>query len=73
MLWFNFLAGFAYVAAGIGLGLGRRGAAWLAVFSAFGIHIVTGGAYELRTVVAMTVRSLFWVVTALLGLAGTVR
>jgi hypothetical protein len=25
VVWFNFLAGFAYVAAGVGLWLGRRG------------------------------------------------
>lgn len=69
VLWFNFLAGFAYVIAGAGLWLRRRWAVWLAlvlagataaVFAAFGVHIYSGGAYELRTVIAMSVRTLVW-------------
>ncbi len=71
VLWFNFLAGFAYVAAGIGLWLGRAlaarvalgiGVATLLVFGALGVHIATDGAYETRTVVAMTLRSTIWLV-----------
>ena len=31
ILWFNFVAGFAYVVAGIGLWMQRRWAVWLAV------------------------------------------
>lgn len=70
VLWFNFLAGFAYVIAGAGLWLRRRWALWLAVviagatatvFAAFGVHVFTGGAYEMRTVVAMSARTLVWV------------
>ncbi len=70
VLWFNFLAGFAYVAAGIGLWLRRGWSAWLAlalaagtlvIFAAFGIHIAAGGAFEARTVVAMSLRSGFWI------------
>lgn len=73
VLWFNFLAGFAYVIAGIGLWLQRRWALWLAVaiaastaiaFAAFGVHVLGGGAYELRTAVAMTLRLLVWIVIA---------
>ncbi|MBV6271900.1 hypothetical protein KVP09_03085 [Alcaligenaceae bacterium CGII-47] len=73
VLWFNFLAGFAYVIAGIGLWLRRRWASWLAVaiaaatalvFAAFGAHIYTGGAYEMRTVFAMSLRTLVWVTIA---------
>lgn len=69
VLWFNFLAGFAYVAAGAGLWLGRRWAAILAlaiagatllVFAAFGVHVLNGGAYETRTVGAMTLRTVVW-------------
>jgi hypothetical protein len=76
VLWFNFLAGFAYIAAGIGLWLRRRWAASLAllialatlvVFAAFGLHVVMGGAFEPRTVGAMTLRSLVWL--AIAGLA----
>lgn len=73
VLWFNFLAGFAYVIAGAGLWMHRRWAAWLAVgmvwatvltFVAFGVHVFFGGAYEQRTVIAMSVRTLVWVVIA---------
>lgn len=69
VLWFNFAAGFAYVAAGIGLWLQRRWALWIAVaiaastgliFAAFGVHVLGGGAHETRTVVAMTLRTLVW-------------
>jgi hypothetical protein len=70
VLWFNFVAGFAYVASGLGLWLRKRWAAQLAtviaaatalVFAAFGVHVLTGGAYEARTVGAMVLRTLFWV------------
>lgn len=77
VLWFNFLAGFAYSAAGLGLVAGRRWAAKLAlaiaastlvVFAALGLHIALGGGYEPRTVAAMTLRSAFWLLTAWLAL-----
>ena len=76
VLWFNFLAGFGYVAAGIGLWLRQRWAACLAfaiavgtlaVFAAFGVHVASGGAYELRTVIAMSLRSAVWLAIALLA------
>ena len=69
VLWFNFLAGFAYVIAGVGLWMRRRWATWLAmaiavatalVFLAFGVHVALGGAWERRTVIAMTLRTLVW-------------
>ena len=69
VLWFNFLAGFAYIVAGVGLWMRRRWAAWLAivitvatalVFLAFGVHVALGGTWERRTVVAMTLRTLVW-------------
>jgi len=77
VLWFNFLAGFAYVAAGVGLWLWRRWAAWLALgiavatllaFAAFGLHVAAGGAFEARTVAAMTLRSAVWVALAAFAL-----
>ena len=77
VVWFNFLAGFGYVVAGIGLWRQRRWAVWLAAaiaaatlltFAAFGVHVYTGGPYEMRTVIAMTLRSGVWLVIALLGL-----
>jgi hypothetical protein len=73
VLWFNFIAGFAYVVAGLGLFLWKRWAAQLsvviaiatvAVFAAFGIHVLRGGAFEARTVGAMTIRSVVWIVIA---------
>ena len=76
VLWFNFIAGFFYVAAGIGLWQRRRWAVWLAValavltaltFAAFGWHVSSGRAFEMRTVAAMTLRTLVW--TAIAGLA----
>ncbi|MBX3632078.1 MAG: hypothetical protein KF695_04110 [Simplicispira sp.] len=76
VLWFNFLAGFAYVVAGIALWRRQRWAAGLAlgialatalVFAAFGIHVLTGGAYEIRTAAAMTLRTTVWLVIAALA------
>ena len=77
VLWFNFLAGFAYVVAGAGLWLRRRWSALLAlaiaaatvlVFGAFGIHVAAGGAFEARTAWAMTLRSAVWVLIAVWAL-----
>ncbi|MDI1251009.1 MAG: hypothetical protein PSV13_19260 [Lacunisphaera sp.] len=76
VLWFNFLAGFLYVFAGAGLLWDKRWAAHLslllaistlAVFAAFGIHVFGGGAYETRTLGAMSLRSLFWVAVAVVS------
>lgn len=69
VLWFNFLAGFACVIAGIGL---WRRRAWavatalaiaggtLLISAAFCVYVATGGGYEMRTVYALTLRSLVW-------------
>lgn len=71
VLWFNFSAGFVYIVAGIGLWQLRRWSARLslllatttiAVFAAFGLHILNGGDYEMRTVIAMTLRSGVWII-----------
>ena len=73
VLWFNFVAGFAYVIAGAGLWMQQRWAALLAVaivaataltFAAFGVHVYFDGAYEPRTVIAMSLRTLVWAVIA---------
>lgn len=73
VLWFNFLAGFAYVLAGIGL---WRGAGWApmlslgiavtttAVFAAFLWHVGSGGAWEARTMGAMILRTGIWTAIA---------
>lgn len=69
VLWFNFLAGFAYLAAAPGLWRGRRRSArlalWLAlltlaVFAGFGVYVAAGGLFEARTVWAMAARSALW-------------
>ena len=73
VLWFNFLAGFAYVVAGVGLFMQQRWAMWLAVAiavstaftsAALGAVIVSGGAFEQRTVFAMGLRTIVWMVIA---------
>lgn len=75
IVWFNFLAGFAYIAAGIGIWRRRAWATALATalalltaiaFVAFGGWVATGGAYEMRTVVAMTIRTVLWTAIAAL-------
>lgn len=70
VLWFNFMTGFAYLLAGIGL---WRGTAWAPALSigiatatamvlAFFLwHVWRGGAYESRTMAAMVLRLGIWV------------
>ena len=69
VLWFNFIAGFAYVLVGAALWQGQRWASWGAgamalatalVAAAFGWHVMGGGAFEMRTVGAMLIRLTFW-------------
>ncbi|MEW5903059.1 MAG: hypothetical protein AB1722_01765 [Pseudomonadota bacterium] len=69
LLWFNFLSGFVYIGAGVGLWLQKRWAVLLSMalaaaiafaFVAFGLYIQSGGPYEQRTVIAMIVRLLVW-------------
>ena len=73
VVWGNFLAGFGYVAAGIGIALGRTWAAALATLIAtatiligvgFGAHVLSGGTFERRTVAALIFRSAVWVAIA---------
>ncbi|MBK9019866.1 MAG: hypothetical protein IPL72_07655 [Sulfuritalea sp.] len=77
VLWFNFIAGFVYVVAGVALLRTRRWAAAAAlllavvtvlVFLAFAVHILAGGAFEARTVGALSLRSLFWIAVALVAM-----
>ena len=76
VLWFNTAAGVAYVAAGLGLWRGRRWAfplsfaifaATLIVFAGFSLHVAQGGAFEMRTVFAMALRSAVWGVISLVA------
>lgn len=69
VLWFNTLAAGAYIVAGVGLWQARRWAyplslaifvATLLVFAGFGLHVARGGAFEMRTVFAMALRSAVW-------------
>ena len=75
VVWFNFLAGFAYSVAGVGVVLGSCWARNLAIaiagltaliFLAFAAHIFMGGLYEVRTLAAMTLRTSVWMATAFL-------
>jgi hypothetical protein len=69
VLWFNFIAGFFYILAGIGLWFTQRWAVWLAgvivistlvVFALLNLHIYNDGLFEFRTVIAMSLRSVVW-------------
>ncbi len=82
VLWFNFMAGFAYILAGLGLFLWRGWAITLAmaiavatllVYAGFGLHILAGGDYEQRTIEAMTLRSAVWVLIAFFARAAWKR
>lgn len=73
VLWFNFVAGFAYVAGGVGLLLRKRWGSIVAVgltastafvFLAFAVHALLGGAFATRTIGALTVRTGFWAFVA---------
>ena len=74
LVWFNFLSGFFYIAAGIGLWIQKRWAVFLSIalligiviaYVFFGIHILNGGPYEMRTVYAMALRTFVWSVISL--------
>lgn len=76
VLWFNFCSGFLYIFSGIGLWFIRSWGVKLAffifistgvIFIAFGIHVWSGGLFESRTVMAMTIRTVVW---ALISFAG---
>ncbi|MBK9517035.1 MAG: hypothetical protein IPO09_06690 [Anaeromyxobacter sp.] len=74
VVWFNFLAGFAYLVAAAGIALARRwagalslgiAAATLLACLAFAAHVLAGGAHETRTVVALAIRLTTWVAIGL--------
>jgi len=82
VVWFNFLAGFLYIAAGAGIWMRRPWAVWLSllisiatiiVFAIFGLHILEGGAYETRTCAAMSLRSLVWILISIFSYGGIIR
>ena len=76
VLWFNFLSGFFYIAAGIGLWIQKRWAVSLSIallisivitYIFFGIHVLTCGPYEMRTVYAMALRTFLWAVISIVS------
>ncbi len=82
VVWFNFLAGFVYMIAGGGLWLKKHWAVWmsifivtatLVVFAIFGIHILKGGMYEVRTIAAMSLRTVVWSLIALFAYRRIIR
>lgn len=82
VLWFNFLAGFVYILAGASLLRCRRWAVYtslfiaistILVFLAFGVHVIGGGAFERRTIGALTIRSLFWIAVTIVSIRAIQR
>ncbi|MDZ7575012.1 MAG: hypothetical protein U0934_13805 [Pseudotabrizicola sp.] len=76
VLWFNFLAGFAYMLASVGLFLQHRPAVWISlgiptstalVGIVFGVHMLQGGAFESRIVGAMFLRKKVWAVISVVA------
>jgi len=76
VVWFNFLSGFFYIAAGIGLWLQKRWAVTLSIalvisisitYIVFGINVLNGGPYEMRTVYAMALRTFLWIVISIVS------
>ncbi len=81
VVWFNFLAGFVYLAAGAGIWMCRHWAVWLSifiatatiiVFAAFGVHILGDGEYAPRTYAAMSLRSLAWIAISIFSYRGII-
>ena len=79
VLWFNFLAGFAYVVAGLGLWYRASWATSLsivialataAVFATFLWKVWSGTPYEARTMGAMGLRLATWVVISIVVARG---
>lgn len=78
VLWFNFCAGFVYILAGLGLLRRRPWAVYASIFlasstalvaAAFGAYVLGGGAFEVRTVGAMAIRLLFWIVVSVVSMS----
>ena len=73
VLWFNMLSGFVYIAAGLGILWSATWAPGLALAMAAALvlawigllaHILTGGAFEVRTLGAMALRLGLWAAIA---------
>ena len=75
VVWFNTIAGFVYVAAGLAIWSGHRwalgisvgiAAATALVAAGFGIWVAQGGAFEMRTIAALALRFGVWLAIALI-------
>jgi hypothetical protein len=73
VVWFNFLAGFAYIAAGLGIWVGAGWARALATVIAgatvlvalvFAAYVASGAEFEMRTVGALIFRAGVWAAVA---------
>ncbi len=73
ILWFNFIAGFFYIAASVGIFNWQKWGLNLAILIfiatiiasiALAGYIATGGSFEMRTVIAMALRSVVWLTIA---------
>ena len=73
VVWFNFIAGFFYIAAGLAIWPGHRWALGLSiaivvatalVAVAFGAWVIHGGGFEMRTVGALAFRFGVWAAIA---------
>ena len=82
VLWFNFLTGFVYILVGAGLFMKKHWAAWISifivittiiVFALFGLHILNEGMYEVRTVAAMSLRTILWALIAMFAYRKIIR
>ena len=82
VVWFNFLAGFVYLIAGGCLWMQKHWAVWisifivvatLVVFAILGIHILKGGMFEVRTIAAMSLRTVVWALIAMFAYRKIIR
>lgn len=76
VVWVNFISGFAYIVAAVGLFQMQRWAGYMAYLIAivtaltyilFGMHVMNDGLYEMQTVIAMAIRTSLWVVISLVA------
>ena len=82
VLWFNFIAGFAYILAGAGIFMQKHWAVWVSilivvativVFALLGLHILNEGLYQARTVAAMILRIVVWALIAMFAYRKIIR
>lgn len=75
VLWYNFIAGFFYIIAGLAIFKQKSAAIRLslflansavAIYFALLVHIFKGNEYELRTLIAMTFRTFYWVAVTII-------